>query len=208
MYSCNTMLHRNEQKMQKMQSDIKTMKDNLAGIADKMSDLLPAVEVDYKPMTTADWRKLVQQANYRCKHPKSDKLAVAPCDIGTVVDRLEKHNPHGLPRFKNNYDQWQSGDLESDLFNGDYNEAYIAPKLINQALIMANTEHMVKTPTGMYRVQLKINHNTVYLGKYHSKDMAVECYKAAKQEYLTLLADHYSKYLPPMVTERLKTFIV
>jgi hypothetical protein len=208
MYSCNTTLDRNEQKLQKMQSDIKTMKENLAGIAGKMSHLLPDIELEYKPMTTADWRKLVQQANYRCKHPKSDKLAVAPCDIGAVVDRLEKQNPHGLPRFKNKHAQWQTSDLESDLFGGDYTFAYIAPRLVNQALILANTEHMRQTPTGMYRIQIKINHNLIYLGNYHHRDMAAECYKAAKQEYLILLADHYEKHLPIEVTERLRSFIV
>lgn len=208
MYSSNTTLNRNQEKLQKLQIDMQTMTENLSGISNKIADLLPAVEVSYKPMTTVDWRKLVQQANHRCKHPKSDKLAVAPCDIGTVVDRLERQNPNGLPRFKNNYDQWQAGDLESDLFGGDYSKSYIAPRLVNQALIMANTDHMVKTPTGMYRVQLKINHNTVYLGKYHSKNMAVDCYKAAKQEYLILLADHYSNHLPFEVTQQLRSFIV
>lgn len=199
---------RTEQKLVLMSQDLDTMKKQLKDAGIKMSSLLPEVEVIYRPMTYNNWKKLVKTANARCKYTASGKIPVTPENIDQVALRLQDENQHGLPLFKNKHGQWQTAELESDLYHGEYTYSYIAPRLLNQGLVIANTDFMLKTPSGKYMARIKINHTQLHLGLYNTREIATEAYRAAKQEYLCILADHFCEYLPSSVTYDLKSYMV
>lgn len=208
MHVATNAIQRNLQKVNDLTHDVALMRNHLSNITETMKQLLPSVEVNYKPMTTANWKRLLTQANNRCKYTTPDKQPVPLDQLDQVAQRLAAENEQGMPYFKNKYNQWQIGELESDLFGGEYANAYIAPRLLNQGLVTANTEYMVKTATGKYQVQIKVNHKKLYLGQYRTKEIASDVYKAAKQEYLCLLAEHYKDFLSESVTEQLQKYIV
>lgn len=195
------------QLMLEREADNQTIKRLLPSLQEQIESVLPPVQVRYIPYTDKQYAQLIKNANHRAERSFGLKQAVSPNEIANVVERLKLENPNGYPQYANSKGQFESPHFESDLFNSDYNKAYLAPRALNMALIQANTLTMTKQ-NGKFIARIKVANTSIHLGHYYHKDAAERAYLLAKTLALQVIATHYRAYLPDRVYQALLKYQV
>lgn len=195
------------QLMLEREADNQTIKRLLPSLQEQIESVLPPIQVRYIPYTDQQYVQLIKRANHRAARTFGLKKAVPANEIANVVERLKLENPLGNPLYANSKGVFETPHLESDLFDGDYQHGWIAPRALNMCLIQANTITMTKQ-NGKYVARIKVANTRIHLGHYSHKDAAERVYLLAKSLALQVIATHYQKYLPDRVYQALLNYQV
>lgn len=187
--------------------DNATIKRLLSNLQEQVERLLPPVQVRYIPYTDRQYTQMIKRANHRAARSFGLKTAVPIDEIANVVDRLKLENLTGLPLYANSKGVFEMPHYESDLFAGEYQQGWIAPRALNMSLIQANTIAMTKQH-GKYVARIRVNNHSLHLGHYYHQDAAERVYRLAKSLVLQVTANHYRDHLPDRVYRALVNYQV
>lgn len=195
------------QLMLQREADNITIKRLLPSLQEQIEAVLPPVQVKYLEYSDQQYVQLIKRANHRAVRSFGLKKPVPADQIASVVERFKLENPNGYPLFTDSKGKFESPHTESDLYDGDYSQAYLAPRALNMALIQANTITMTQQG-GKFIARIKVANARIHLGHYYHKDAAERVYLLAKSLVLQVIAKHYQKYLPDRVYQALLNYQV
>lgn len=189
------------------ETDLQTITRLLPNLQKQIEALLPPVQVQYINYTDQQYVQLIKRANKRAVRSFGLKKPVPANEMINVVNRLKIENPNGYPLYADSKGKFETNHFESDLFGCDYTEAYLAPRILNMALIQANTITMTQQ-NGKYVARIRVNNQSIHLGHYYHQDAAERVYRLAKSLALQVIANHYREYLPDRVYQALLNYQV